>query len=146
MFLRATTIGARSIPAACCKLPSAFPLLDCRPLRCRRYFPGLKSGGNRVTLAREEREAINAPIQGTAADIMKLAMIRVATALQKNNLNGRMLLQVHDELVLECPQNELKQTARIVRSMMENAYNLAIPLKTEARFGHNWGNLSILEE
>lgn len=112
----------------------------------RRYFPGLKSGGNRVTLAREEREAINAPIQGTAADIMKLAMIRVATALQKNNLNGRMLLQVHDELVLECPQNELKQTARIVRSMMENAYNLAIPLKTEARFGHNWGNLSILEE
>jgi DNA polymerase-1 len=112
----------------------------------RRYFPGLKSGGNQVTRAREEREAINAPIQGTAADIMKLAMIRVATALQENNLKGHMMLQVHDELVLECPQSELKKTARIVRSMMENAYNLAIPLKTEARYGRNWGDLSILEE
>jgi DNA polymerase-1 len=112
----------------------------------RRYFPGLKSGGNQVTRAREEREAINAPIQGTAADIMKLAMIRVASALQENNIKGHMLLQVHDELVLECPQNELKKTARIVRSMMENAYNLAIPLKTEARFGHDWGDLSVLEE
>jgi DNA polymerase-1 len=112
----------------------------------RRYFPGLKSGGNQVTRAREEREAINAPIQGTAADIMKLAMIRVASALQENNLKGHMLLQVHDELVLECPQSELKKAARIVRSMMENAYNLAIPLKTEARYGHNWGDLSVLEE
>jgi DNA polymerase-1 len=112
----------------------------------RRYFPGLKSGGNQVTRAREEREAINAPIQGTAADIMKLAMIRVASALQENNLKGHMMLQVHDELVLECPQSELKKTARIVRSMMENAYNLAIPLKTEARYGRNWGDLSILEE
>ncbi|MFZ2096572.1 MAG: DNA polymerase I [Anaerolineales bacterium] len=112
----------------------------------RRYFPGLKSGGNQVTRAREEREAINAPIQGTAADIMKIAMIRVATALQENNIKGHMLLQVHDELVLECPQNELKKTARIVRSMMENAYNLTVPLKTEARYGHDWGNLSVLEE
>jgi DNA polymerase-1 len=56
------------------------------------------------------------------------------------------MLQVHDELVLECPQSELKKTARIVRSMMENAYNLAIPLKTEARYGRDWGDLSILEE
>jgi DNA polymerase-1 len=112
----------------------------------RRYFPGLKSGGNQVTRAREEREAINAPIQGTAADIMKIAMIRVATAIQENNIKGHMLLQVHDELVLECPQNEIKKTARIVRSMMENAYNLTVPLKTEARSGHDWGNLSVLEE
>jgi DNA polymerase-1 len=112
----------------------------------RRYFPGLKSGGNQVMRAREEREAINAPIQGTAADIMKLAMIRVASSLKENDLKGHMLLQVHDELVLECPQNELKKTAKIVRSMMENAYNLAIPLKTEARFGHDWGDLSVLEE
>jgi DNA polymerase-1 len=112
----------------------------------RRYFPGLKSGGNPATRAREEREAINAPIQGTAADIMKIAMIRVAGALKENEFNGRMLLQVHDELVLECPQKELKKTAQIVRTMMENAYNLVIPLKTEARHGHNWGDLSVLEE
>ncbi|OGO12937.1 MAG: DNA polymerase I [Chloroflexi bacterium RBG_16_47_49] len=112
----------------------------------RRYFPGLKSGGNPATRAREEREAINAPIQGTAADIMKIAMIQVASALREAGLSGHMLLQVHDELVLECPPNQLKKTAKIVRTMMENAYNLAIPLKTEARDGHDWGNLSVLED
>lgn len=112
----------------------------------RRYFPGLKSGGNQQTRAREEREAINAPIQGTAADIMKIAMIHVPKALLENNLMGHMLLQVHDELVLECPQKELKKTAQIVRKMMENAYNLIIPLKTEARSGHDWGDLKVLED
>ena len=111
----------------------------------RRYFPGLKSGGNPATRAREEREAINAPIQGTAADIMKLAMLNVASALKNRGLKGHMLLQVHDELVIECPQNELKETTIIARTMMENAYNLVIPLKTEARAGRNWGNLSILD-
>jgi DNA polymerase-1 len=112
----------------------------------RRYFPGLKSGGNQATRAREEREAINAPIQGTAADIMKIAMVRVSKALNENGLSGHMLLQVHDELVLECPLKELKKTAQIVRTMMENAYNLVIPLKTEARSGHDWGDLSVIEE
>lgn len=112
----------------------------------RRYFPGLKSGGNQQTRAREEREAINAPIQGTAADIMKIAMNHVPKALLENNLTGHMLLQVHDELVLECPQKELKKTAQIVRKMMENAYNLVIPLKTEARSGHDWGDLKVLED
>jgi DNA polymerase-1 len=112
----------------------------------RRYFPGLKSGGNAATRAREEREAINAPIQGSAADIMKIAMIRVAAALQAAGLKSHMLLQVHDELVIECPQNELKETTKIARTMMENAYNLLIPLKTEARYGHDWGNLSVLDD
>lgn len=112
----------------------------------RRYFPGLKSGGNQATRAREEREAINAPIQGTAADIMKIAMAHVAAALPENGLSGHILLQVHDELVLECPQKELKKTAQIVRTMMEKAYNLVIPLKTEARYGHDWGDLTVLEE
>jgi DNA polymerase-1 len=112
----------------------------------RRYFPSLKSQGNPGTRAREEREAINAPIQGTAADIMKIAMLRVPAALKKAGLSGNMLLQVHDELVLECPENELKETAKTVRKMMENAYNLIIPLQTEARYGHNWGEMTILEE
>ena len=112
----------------------------------RRYFPGLKSGGNPATRAREEREAINAPIQGTAADIMKLAMIRVDSALNAAGLKGHILLQVHDELVIECPQNELQETSRIARTMMENAYNLVIPLKTEARYGQDWGTLSIMSD
>jgi DNA polymerase-1 len=112
----------------------------------RRFFPGLKSGGNAATRAREEREAINAPIQGSAADIMKIAMIRVASALKAAGLKGNILLQVHDELVLECPQDEIVETIRITRLMMENAYNLAIPLKTEARFGHNWGILTVVED
>ncbi len=112
----------------------------------RRYFPGLKSGGNPATRAREEREAINAPIQGTAADIMKIAMIKVASALREDHTQARMLLQVHDELVLECPPKELQKTAKLVRNMMENAYQLVIPLKTEARFGHDWGNLTVLED
>jgi DNA polymerase-1 len=77
---------------------------------------------------------------------MKIAMTRVASALKEASLKGHILLQVHDELVLECPQNELEKTAKIVRTMMENAYNLVIPLKTEARYGHDWGDLSVLED
>ena len=107
----------------------------------RRYFPGLKTQTNRINRAREEREAINAPIQGTAADIMKLAMLRVPQALKQAGLTGRMLLQVHDELVLECPQDEMLATAKCVRSVMESAYQLSIPLGTEARSGLNWGEM-----
>ncbi len=75
----------------------------------RRYFPGLRTRSDFNTRNREEREAINAPIQGTAADIMKLAMLKVHAALRQTGLAGRMILQVHDELVLECPQGELAE-------------------------------------
>jgi DNA polymerase-1 len=105
----------------------------------RRYFPGLKTQSNYNIRNREEREAINAPIQGTAADIMKLAMLRIPAALAEAGLSARMLLQVHDEVVFECPQNELVRTAGLVRQVMENAYILKAPLRTEARFGRNWG-------
>lgn len=107
----------------------------------RRYFPGLRTQMNVNLKNREEREAINAPIQGTAADIMKLAMLNVPPALQKENLKGRMILQVHDELVLECPADELEHTARVVQQVMENAYPISIPLTTEARWGRNWDEL-----
>jgi DNA polymerase-1 len=107
----------------------------------RRYFPGLKNQGNPNIRAREEREAINAPIQGTAADIMKIAMLRLPPALRQAGLSGRMLLQVHDELVLECPPAEMSATARLVRQVMEAAYELKAPLRTEARSGQNWGQL-----
>jgi DNA polymerase-1 len=110
----------------------------------RRYFPNLKGSVNQVVRAREEREAINAPIQGTAADIMKIAMIKIPPALAKAGLHGRMLLQVHDELVVECPSSELDELVRVVRKIMENAYKLDIPLTTEARSGTNWDELKPL--
>jgi DNA polymerase I len=111
----------------------------------RRYFPGLKHQANHNIRQREEREAINAPIQGTAADIMKIAMIQVPLALKEANLSAQMLLQVHDELVLECPQEELQETAAVVSRVMQDAYKLKVPLKTEARKGPNWYEMSIVE-
>jgi DNA polymerase-1 len=107
----------------------------------RRYFPGLINPSNQQTRNREEREAINAPIQGTAADIMKVAMLRVPGAMSDAGLSGKIILQVHDELVLECPQDELVETALVVRNVMESAYPLDVPLKTDARHGINWGDL-----
>ncbi len=108
----------------------------------RRYFLGLKTQTNRNIRNREEREAINAPIQGTAADIMKIAMLRVAGALKQAGLSAKMLLQVHDELVLECPIEELKPTANLVSRVMQAAYPLKIPLQTDARSGPNWNDMS----
>jgi len=110
----------------------------------RRYFPGLGSQSNQNVRNRQLREAINAPIQGTAADIMKVAMLDVASALKASGLKSTMLLQVHDELVLECPQAELNEAASLVMKKMSNAYSLKVPLKTEARAGVNWGKMKPL--
>jgi len=111
----------------------------------RRYFPGLRDGTNYILRNRMERECINSPIQGTAADIMKVAMLRVSTALSKAKLHGHMLLQVHDELVLEVPKDELDRTAKIVSEEMSSAYELKVPLQTEVKVGKNWGKMQILE-
>jgi len=111
----------------------------------RRYFPALKGQLNYNLKNREEREAINAPIQGTAADIMKIAMIKIPPALAQAGLHGRMLLQVHDELVIECPRAELSATARLIQQVMENAYPISIPLSTEARWGLNWDEMKPVE-
>ncbi len=110
----------------------------------RRYFSALKNQMNRNLRMREEREAINAPIQGTAADILKIAMPQVPGALRKAGLEARILLQVHDELVLECPKEEVSPTAAVVQEVMENAYTLKVPLKTEARAGENWGKMVLV--
>jgi DNA polymerase-1 len=107
----------------------------------RRYFPALKGTLNQALRNREEREAINAPIQGTAADIMKIAMIKIPPAMAQAGLHGRMLLQVHDELVIECPRAELSKTVAVARNVMENAYLMSIPLTTDARWGTNWDEL-----
>jgi DNA polymerase-1 len=112
----------------------------------RRYFPALKGQMSQALRNREEREAINSPIQGTAADIMKIAMLRIQPGLAEAGLRARMLLQVHDEIVLECPQPELERTARVVQGIMEGAYPLSIPLSTEARWGYNWGEMQAMGE
>jgi DNA polymerase-1 len=111
----------------------------------RRYFPGLKDGTNYILRSRLERECINSPIQGSAADIMKLAMLRVAAALPKAKLKGQMLLQVHDELVLEAPEDELDKTAKLVSEEMGSAYQLKVPLQTEVKVGKNWGQMQVIE-
>lgn len=108
----------------------------------RRYFPGLSQETNTNIRNRAEREAINAPIQGTAADIMKIAMLRVPRELKNQGLSAKILLQVHDELVLECPDNELPETVTLVQQVMKDAYPLLVPLVTDARAGLNWGEMT----
>jgi DNA polymerase-1 len=111
----------------------------------RRYFPGLKDGTNYILRSRLERECINSPIQGTAADIMKLAMLRVSSALPKAKLGAKMLLQVHDELVFEVPENELEKTAQLISNEMSSAYQIKVPLQTEVKVGKNWGQMHVIE-
>ena len=110
----------------------------------RRYFPNLERGAAYAIRQREEREAINAPIQGTAADIIKLAMLKLPAAMEKENLQAKMLLQVHDELMFEVPEDELQETTTLVQRVMENAFKLAIPLSTEAKAGKSWGKMEKL--
>jgi DNA polymerase-1 len=88
--------------------------------------------------ARAEREAINAPIQGTAADLVKIAMVRVYHRLLKDKLGARMIMQVHDELLLEVPEAEVEQTSRAVREEMESVHELAVPLVVDIGIGKNW--------
>lgn len=107
----------------------------------RRTFPGLFQG-NRTIQQAAEREAINMPIQGTAADIIKLAMIRLHAELRERKSRARMLLQVHDELVLEVPEAEAESTARLVSHVMESAADLRAPLVCNASVGQNWRDMT----
>jgi DNA polymerase-1 len=88
--------------------------------------------------ARAEREAINAPIQGTAADLVKIAMVRVYHRLLRDKLAARMIMQVHDELLLEVPEAEVEQTSRAVREEMESVHELTVPLVVDIGVGKNW--------
>jgi DNA polymerase I len=85
-----------------------------------------------------ERQAINAPLQGTAADIIKRAMIRIPSALKDAGLKARMLLQVHDELLFEVPDAEVEATSKLVKQIMESAAQLSVPLIAEAGVADNW--------
>jgi DNA polymerase-1 len=105
----------------------------------RCHLPGIKDQNpNRRAFA--ERQAINAPIQGTAADIIKKAMVRMPAALCGAGLTGRMLLQVHDELLFEVPDAEAERTAEVVRRTMEGAVALSVPLVAEAGIADNWAD------
>lgn len=109
----------------------------------RRYLPDLvSSNGARRLVA--ERMAINMPVQGTAADIIKIAMIRLANAIPALGLRARLLLQVHDELVLEVDRSHLAEAADLVITTMEGAYDLAVPLVADVRAGQNWDDLAPL--
>ncbi|MBQ2566679.1 MAG: DNA polymerase I, partial [Bacteroidales bacterium] len=103
----------------------------------RRYLPDINSN-NATVRALAERNAVNAPIQGTAADIIKLAMIGVDGRLSREGLKSRIVLQVHDELVLETTENEVEEVERIVKEEMENVITLSIPLTVECNHGNNW--------
>ncbi len=103
----------------------------------RRYLPGIASRNfNERSFA--ERTAMNTPIQGTAADIIKVAMIQIARALKEQNLQSKMLLQVHDELIFECPKEEMATMKNLVREKMEGAIELSVPLRVDIHEGPTW--------
>jgi DNA polymerase-1 len=103
----------------------------------RRYLPQIYSN-NRPIREFAERTSINTPIQGSAADLIKKAMIDIHRAVESKNLSCKMILQVHDELVFEVPEKELDQVTRLVKTKMESALPLTIPLKVDIGFGSNW--------
>ncbi len=106
----------------------------------RRYLPEITSSNFNVRLA-AERMAINMPLQGSAADIMKIAMIQVHKALKEQNLRGRILLQVHDELLFELPRSEVEAISTLAKQIMENVIELEVPLAVEQSVGPNWDEL-----
>ena len=103
----------------------------------RRYLPELKSSNFNMR-SFGERVALNMPVQGTAADIIKLAMVNVHRRLKESGLKARLILQVHDELIVECPGDEAEQVRDILTEEMENAAHLSVPLVAEAHIGHSW--------
>ncbi|MDK7187296.1 DNA polymerase I [Facklamia hominis] len=106
----------------------------------RRYLPDIHAKNfNLRSFA--ERTAMNSPIQGTAADIIKLAMVRLQTRLEEEGLSSRLLLQIHDELILEGPKEEMPQLQKLVVEVMESAADLSVPLKVDDHIGDNWYDL-----
>jgi DNA polymerase-1 len=111
----------------------------------RRLIPELAERNPNLRAA-GERMAINMPIQGTAADIMKLAMIRLAGLLRQGGFRSRLLLQVHDELLLEVPRDELSRVALVVREAMETAMPLDVPLTVDVKSADDWESMTPLPD
>jgi len=106
----------------------------------RRFIPEVNSSNRQVREA-AERMAINMPVQGTSADIIKVAMINLDREMEKCRLKSKMLLQVHDELILEVPRDELEEMKKLVPRIMSSAIKLSIPLKVDIKTGNNWGEM-----
>jgi len=107
----------------------------------RRYIPEINSS-DMMTRQFGERMAVNAPVQGSAADLIKRAMVDVSAAIHQEQLASRMVLQVHDELIFEAPRQELKRLIPLVRQIMEGAIALAVPLSVTIKTGLNWLDLT----
>jgi DNA polymerase-1 len=103
----------------------------------KRYLPDINSK-NPTVRGLAERNAVNAPIQGSAADIIKVAMIRVFEKISQNRLSSKMVLQVHDELVFDVYPGEEERLATIVKREMEGVIELSVPLTVDCRYGENW--------
>ena len=103
----------------------------------RRYLPEL-TASNKMLQAFGERVAKNMPVQGSAADIIKIAMIKVYASLKKENLKAKLIMQVHDELIVECPAREKTQVEALVRREMENACNMKVKLLSDVHSGKDW--------
>ncbi|MFK8044652.1 MAG: DNA polymerase, partial [Crocinitomicaceae bacterium] len=106
-------------------------------MKRRRYLKDIQSG-NAIVRGFAERNAVNAPIQGSAADVIKIAMIRLAAAMKEANLKSKMLLQVHDELVFDVAKGEEDQLANMVKENMEQAVKMEVPLDVEYKIAENW--------
>ncbi len=109
-------------------------------LHRRRYLPELKSSNFQIR-SFGQRAAMNAPLQGTASDIMKLAMVQVHNLLEKEGLADALVLQVHDELLFDLPENKIEQVREPIRRAMENVLELAVPLKVDMKKGYDWYNM-----
>lgn len=112
-------------------------------LKRKRYLPEIHSGVQMLQ-ASAERMAINMPIQGTSADIIKMAMIEIDKGLSNVSKESKMILQVHDELVFEVPENEVKKVAEYIDKTMENIFKIKVPLTVDVSSGENWGELKKL--
>ena len=108
--------------------------------RRRRYLPEINTS-NRSARQFAERTAMNTPIQGTAADIIKAAMIRIDRHLKERGFKAKMIIQVHDELVVEAPENEVEEVEKIIKEAMEGVMELTVPLKVSVARGKNWGEI-----
>jgi len=110
-------------------------------LNRRRYIPEINSP-NTTMRQFAQRQAINTPVQGSAADLIKLAMIKIDAALTQQNLESRMIISIHDELVFDAPQSELERLAHLIRDKMENCMRLTVPIRVTVKQGYNWLDLT----
>lgn len=107
----------------------------------RRFLPEINSF-NRMVREAAERMAINAPVQGSSADIIKIAMINLHREMESRNLKSKMLLQIHDELLFEVPEKEVKEMKSLVTELMPQAVELRVPVKIDIKLGRNWGEMA----